>query len=311
MANGKKKALAKIIAGRLSAMGPEQIDAVRSTKGEIKGFFTKDTLYRLRQAVADHKKSGEEGADARLAIILGLCDIYIARHGAETDGRAREKVAPVEDIKAEAMTERDRRQAMDIYVQDAYAGADEEEERQTALVQESHTAVTFAVSETQALAKGKVGKKEGFNQATLNLIQKYDLTEAEILAVKIYSADDYHYINPATANSETYMENMNFKGKRWDALRREGSPKDYLESDEGRRHLKELFEEGSVHGALAISALQKLPPMVGMCYRGDRMTPGRFRGEIRRCRKSQATEADVVQLDQHRYRTVGRSEVRG
>ena len=41
-----------------------QIDAVRSVKGQIKGFFTDDTLSKLRRAVADHESAGEEGAEA-------------------------------------------------------------------------------------------------------------------------------------------------------------------------------------------------------------------------------------------------------
>ena len=54
---------------------------------------------------------------------------------------------------------------------------------------------------------------------------------------------DYKYINPATANSESWMAGL-FQG-------REG----YLEAPTGKRLMREFMEEGSLHGALAVSAL--------------------------------------------------------
>jgi hypothetical protein len=56
MGNGirdKKKELAKAIATRMSDTA--QIDALRSTKGQLKGMVSKDSMYRLRQALDDHR----------------------------------------------------------------------------------------------------------------------------------------------------------------------------------------------------------------------------------------------------------------
>ena len=101
----QKQELARLLAMKMS--GRAQIDAVRSTKGQLKGMVTKDTLYRLRQALADHEKSKDEaGAGDRLAIILGLCHSYVNRHARETDARAKEKVGAVEEIRP-ARRERD------------------------------------------------------------------------------------------------------------------------------------------------------------------------------------------------------------
>ena len=125
MSNDKKKDLARLIAGRMAGT-IEQIDAVRSTRGQIKGTLTKDTLYRLRQAVSDHQKADEKGTEARLAVILGLCDTYIKRHAKEEDPRAREKLETVDRIQEQAMAEmRDwgQKQAQAQYLQDAYAKA--------------------------------------------------------------------------------------------------------------------------------------------------------------------------------------------
>ena len=207
----KKKELARIIAGRMSPGAPQQIDAVRSTTGQIKGFLTKDTLYRLRQAVEDHQKAADEnGALVRLGIILGLCDTYLNKHGSEKDARAREKVAMVEDMKAEASAERSRREAEAIYLQDAYAQATAEPGSKgysaTRMADQSAPAAAVAGLQAKQLAQGKATQtQEGFNQATLELIKKYGLTEAEVLAVKVYTANDYKYISPATANDKKWM----------------------------------------------------------------------------------------------------------
>src|SRR5689334_4326414 len=70
-----------------------------------------DTLSRLRRAVADHQGAPDAEADERLAVILGLCDTYFDRHAAQGGKWSGKKVVVVEDIKAEAMLERGRRQA--------------------------------------------------------------------------------------------------------------------------------------------------------------------------------------------------------
>src|SRR5215471_7798173 len=119
MSNKTKKDLARIIAGRMAGTA-QQIDDLRSTRGQIKGALTKDTLYRLRQAVADHQEAGEKDTEARLAVILGLCDTYIQRHSKDTDPRAREKLDTVDRIQDQAMSEfRDwgQRQAQAKYLQ--------------------------------------------------------------------------------------------------------------------------------------------------------------------------------------------------
>ena len=373
MSNDKtmtKKQLARILAGRMAG-NAEHIDSVRSVKGQIKGFFTDDTLSRLRRAVADHESAREEGAEERLRVILALCDSYLKRHGEETDARAKEKIDLVKDITDRVRVERSRREAEVRYVNDVYAGARKSKKpTDTKFVRESPGAQEMATYQTQLLAQGKLDRNPmgGFNQITLDLIKKYDLTEAEILAVKVYTANDYKYINPATAQDETRMMDYMFpskspksgqvashpgddesvdpdgsesdsewpddfgalladqedlfaaeptaeeerrlqellgiepapyddKGKEREVIAKapfddkgtgpEIKPKkpeddkrkearEYLATDKGRSHLKQLIEEGSLHGAVAIAALNKLPSMKGTCYRGMRLTEAEY-----------------------------------
>jgi hypothetical protein len=288
----KKKDLAKIIVSRMAGAAP-QIDAVRSTKGEIKGFFTQDTLYRLRQAVADHEKAGTDTfAEARLAVILGLCDTYLQRHGSETDARAREKVEAVDRIQQQAMNEmRDwgRRQAQLRYVRDVKVGAADVRDRDkpepadpadktqrqrgwkgTQFI--SQGASVAAVSEATQLAQGKKhpNEKEGFNQATLDLIKQYGLTEGEVLAVKVYTADDYKYIGAANNPDAPW------NAGKLEARVKQNQPDGYLDTDEGQRAVRQISEEGSLHGAMTIEAVKKLPPKEGWLYRGMRLTEAEF-----------------------------------
>lgn len=294
MGNGihdKKKELAKVFAKRMS--GTAQIDALRSTKGQLKGRVTKDTMYRLRQALEDHKKSkDEEGAGDRLAIILGLCHSYINRHARESDARAEEKVATVEQIQQQAASEmRDwgQRQAEARYVNDV------NRQGPTRFKQEG-VGSEYAIRQTQRVMKKEADKSEktaGFSPATLELITTYGLTEAEVLAVKMFTVSNYEYINPATANKGSWMKGQMFPKEMFEdekesdeggeplseievARLLEAKSNGYWASKEGESHLKQLFQEGSLHGALAIKALHKLPPQEGTCYRGARITEKEF-----------------------------------
>jgi hypothetical protein len=300
----KKKILARMIAGRTSMLTPKDVDAVRSTKGEIKGFLTQDTLYRLQKVLADHQKADDKFSDGRIALILGLCDAYIKRHRDDANARAREKVTSVQEIKAQAMVDRDRRKAEAIYLEDAYAGADPNATSPTAFVRQSLAAKHNAVPNTKKLATGQIDREEpGLSQMTLDLIKQYGLTEAEVLAVKVYTAQDYTYMNPATANSESYMVSQNFDKDSWKKMEIPGTAEAYLASPEGRKHLKQLFEEGSLHGAMAVAALKKLPSMQGTCYRGERMTEKAFRdkyGDAQNWKKPTTSRPNFTSLSRVR-----------
>lgn len=262
----KKQELARIIAGRVSQLKPEKLDNVRSILDQVVGFVTNDTLYRLRQVVADHVNAPAEGAELRIPVILGLCDEYLAGDGTKPENKA--KAAEVEDIKAEAMVEWGRRQAEARYLADAYAKNPANPSSATPMGKQTALTVTSAHPGAQALAQGKTSNLDlGAGEAGLALARKYGLTEAEILAVKTYTSDDYKYMNPATANSEGWMAAQQFKDK----------PEDYLKTDAGQADMRQLMEEGSLQAAMAVAALQKFEPKTGLCFRGDRMTPQEFK----------------------------------
>src|SRR5262249_362300 len=71
-------------------------------------------------------------------------------------------------------------------------------------------------------------------------------------------------------------EEPDLNGTGPEAAKGNGQPEDELTEKE-LSHLKQLFAEGSLHGAMAVGALKKLPAKEGLCYRGMRMTQDAFR----------------------------------
>jgi hypothetical protein len=133
-------------------------------------------------------------AGDRLALILSLWDTYLKDHGADTDARAKTKLASVEDIQAEAVMERNklRVEARSLNDADAVAGPNTKRTAPPVTIK-SNNSVGTAIPHTQAPAKSEraaENREVGFTQATLELIKEYDQSESELLAVKLYSANE-------------------------------------------------------------------------------------------------------------------------
>lgn len=289
----------RVVAGRDIPLALDSLAAVLATPDPDQEDPAEGTLRRLNQVIEDHKSAAQEGWLGRLAAILGLCDSYLASHGdpsardSDHQGTGDEmspgkatrplpdsawkskRVAVVEDLKAEAMLERARRQAEERYLFDAYAKPDQSETRLSAQSEKTRQFAHVEAQDVGARVRGAPEKR--FAQLDPNspmawatmLADMYNLTEAEVLAVKVYTSDDYKYINAATANDKALMNERQFAGK----------SEDYLTSEQGRAEMKTFFEEGSLHSAMAIAALQKLDDVAGTCYRGTRMTLQQFEGQ--------------------------------
>jgi hypothetical protein len=142
-----------------------------------------------------------------------------------------------------------------------------------------------AISSAQAVAGGGGGKAE---RAQAELMKQYDLTDAELAAIKIYTVDDYKYINPAMAGNEAWMAAQIPKVA--GATSKDASP----------AGVKEAMKEGKRHGEMAMEGLRKLPAWKGNTFRGLRLTPAelkkQYQDTIRYDNKaflSTSTEADV------------------
>ena len=86
---------------------------------------------------------------------------------------------------------------------------------------------------------------------------EHGLDQAESGALSAYTANEFQYINPATAFDKPWMQSQE-KTK-------------MMKGTE-----KERFEEGSLHGAMMMEAMAKLPVWTGEGFRGERLTPTQF-----------------------------------
>ena len=93
--------------------------------------------------------------------------------------------------------------------------------------------------------------------------ERYGLTDAEISAITIFSAGDFKYINPATANSQSWLgaQKADLEGK-----------ERFADMTEERGN-KTIMEEGSLHTGVAMQGLAKMDRFKGETYRGARLTP--------------------------------------
>lgn len=113
------------------------------------------------------------------------------------------------------------------------------------------------------------------------------LSAAELAAIQTFSAQDYRYINPATANSSTWLaanhpdlvDKPDKDEDEWaqlqDQLVDAGQTLNERMADR-RKDLTTLREEGSLHTGVALQGLLKMPAWKGFAYRGEKLDAARF-----------------------------------
>jgi hypothetical protein len=94
---------------------------------------------------------------------------------------------------------------------------------------------------------------ESMTKPERTFAEKHGLSAAEVAAIRIFSADDYGYINPTTANNPSWLKANRAKHK----LKQEDSV---------------YWEEGPLHTGVALQGLQKLPEHDKPVYRGQSYT---------------------------------------
>lgn len=110
---------------------------------------------------------------------------------------------------------------------------------------------------------GQSDKASAFHEAPLEIAKRLEsqaallgLTKGEIASIATFTGQDYLYINPATANSDAWMQKSNAAAMTTDRA--------------------SLFEEGSLHTAMALRGLARLPVWTGTTYRGQSMEKEQF-----------------------------------
>lgn len=118
----------------------------------------------------------------------------------------------------------------------------------------------------RSLAFNDVGKQ--FNQENVDRAKRWrdhakalGIPEAEAAAIATFTENDYSYINPATANNDTWLKaaTPNMRAGTRSAAK----------------------EEGALHTAMALQGLAKVPVWTGTSYRGQSDPPGLFAKNFR------------------------------
>jgi hypothetical protein len=115
-------------------------------------------------------------------------------------------------------------------------------------------------------------------KALVDAFKEFKITEAEVKAIRAFTADYFYWINPATANQQTHTSRRK--------LDKDGNPVDWMDkankldvsTKEDRAKKKTLMDEGALHSGVLILALRKLPaaPTPQITYRGLRITQKEF-----------------------------------
>lgn len=253
--------------GRLT-MTSKDVGRVRSGTGKVKGALTGDRLDEIATLLDSYHRAKDDAArEPILTELHDVCEWYLFDHTGVKEQAHRgeeKKVALVEDLFAEVRLELSRGQAQQAYLDDAYreerdVRADDgkgmtKSDKFALKHQTAGGAVKYA---TQKMIAGQGSSQK----AAFDIMTKHGLSEAEVVAIRTFTAEDYRYINPATANSKSRMDG-------------------YMESwGRAESQRQGLVEEGTLHTGVAMQGLAKLPPMRGTLYRGAQLTPADFAKE--------------------------------
>jgi hypothetical protein len=220
----------------LDPLATTGLKSLRSSFGTIR-----DTLGRYEKATTAQKR-GE-----LLQRLNELCIDWLNEHRGSKDPKDVERRAVVDRLVDEVAPELARLsqdQAEDIYLADA-AGTGQHNLQ--------------SITQVSRGFAGHVGN-DGMNAYTKkDKAAAAGLTGAQLSAIRTFTNQDYKYINPATANSASWMK--------YQADNATGIEKDMFEADEKTR-----FEEGSLHAGIAMRGLRNMPVYAQPVFRGASMT---------------------------------------
>ncbi len=238
---------------RKIATSAVQLSVLRTRKEKLKSALSSSTFDRLISALKDYEQSKSPAeAKALVTLLIGLSGHWLEKYGGKGNDLRKSRV---EDLEAEAQSELGRLKAMDRYLADVKGGD------VNAL---SQMGKDIALPEAAQVASGKAGATDGTSAEAVDMVKRYGLSEAEIAAIKIYTASDYLYINPATANSAGWMAAQ--QGKIGEKA-----------AQQMPRSQKELSQMGALHAGAMMQAFSKLPRRVTTTYRGSRESQASFK----------------------------------
>jgi len=197
--------------------------------------------------------------------IRGLARTWLDSHARPRTARDRTRFEKVIQLEAEASREHGVLLAQAQYLKDLESGGFQAAGGITRM---------HAVNPAKELRAGRTDTKtyKGADERAAELVAKYKLSAAEIAAIRTFTLPDYAYINPATANSESWLQS-NILGAKDPKLQQQYGPVASTAGDPwAGSGLKRLMAEGAAHAGMLMQALSKLDPYTETTFRGERLT---------------------------------------
>ena len=237
---------------RLSVTAKD-MQSQEGTKSALAGVFGRSVYAAIVSTVQDYEKAKKPEAKAKLLARLdGLCTKWFNDNADSKDPKDARRRAYVTRLIDELPTE--RAQLSKAMAQDIYMGN----------VKSSGTGAGGTDPGSKYALQALKGKQAGLSSPGKEgeeLASTKGLSEAEVAAIRIFTASDYTYINPSTANSQSWL----------------GAQKSKPELGLGDVSDRTLMEEGSLHAGVAMQGLNKLQPWTDDTYRGARYTEQEFK----------------------------------
>ena len=262
-----------VLRRRLSATSAD-IAATRNEKaGLAKLTGAKDGLDKIGKLLDLHAGLTDQAAQIpSLQAICALIERWLKQHKSKKDAAIR---ALLEDVGAEAKRDLGQALAQQRYLNDLRAA----ELTKSAKLAHQKTTTPFSqqltpnlvhIANTTMLASGEEQTEGTTRKETADVIRAANLTEAELTAVKMFTAQDFMYINPATAGDSDWMTSQ---------LGRMEKAADTAGRLTGRRpkiDVDALHAEGATHAGVLMQAMDKMERKRGRVYRGARLSPAEF-----------------------------------
>jgi hypothetical protein len=285
----------RTLSSLVSGQSPAKIQRLSVKAADLAPHITKSKIEKavtfrdIERTLAAYEKAGSD-LQQRAALLQqldGLCTTWYNKHGNAKHSRdvaRRGYIKMLLDGIPVELAALSRHDAQQLYLMNARAKAG------SAGALQALTTTAKMGMKAPTTPKGQTAME--------GLMAPHSLTEAELEAIRAYSADDYKYINPVVANSAGWL--LGQKGK--DQLEKttsmlEDVSEDFLHhvrtrAKKAKKDKKEhgtvpataiegrarpVVEEAGLHAGVALQGLQKLPAFTKVAYRGERITPEQFK----------------------------------
>lgn len=232
-----------------------------SMLGKAKGAVSGSSFNAIRDALSQYEKATTPALKSRhLRVVSERATEWVNSHGRDSgaiDRQRRKVLVKLLDEVAVEEASLSKEMAQGIYL-DNISNSQEAPDPKSKDPGRKHALKGLTPESRNTSKMGPRNKGHEF-------AAKHGLTEAEVAAVRIFTADDYRYINPGTKNDPKWLA--------------EGRAKNYVAFGRGAAD-DDYMEEGRLHAGVMQQALLKLPADPAPVFRGATYTNSDFTAQV-------------------------------